>query len=215
MKKIIYVLANENSIYVSNQNTTKKNINSINTTCFDYNSALETNSASSENLLGSEKTNSSTNKNNILNTDGNLNLENKKKLLKNEEFTLNKRNNNDFIEILDNINIKEINNLENILNSLENKLDQKLLSIKQENEKNKILNLTKKFSAYKSIFEETIKSVNELSNIKSNNLFLKIFNGYNDTVHTLFMNFSKLHEKYSEGETIYQSKVFKKNKIIL
>lgn len=173
----------------------------------DYNSALDTNSASSDNLLGSEKTNSSTNQNNILNTDGNLNLEIKKKLLKNEEFTLNKRNNNDFIEILDNINIKETNNLENIFNLLENKLDQNLLSIKQENEKNKILCLTKKFSAYKTIFEETIKSVNEFSNIKSNNLFLKIFNGYNDTVQTLFMNFSKLHEKLTEGESIYQSKL--------
>jgi len=127
-------------------------------------------------------------------------------LLKNEEFTLNRKNNNDFIEILDNINIKETNNsLESAFNIIEKKLDQKLINIKQENEKNKILNLTKKYSAYKSIFEETIKSITECCNLKSNNLLMKIMNGYNDTVQTLFMNFSKLHEKYTEGESVYQS----------
>lgn len=140
-----------------------------------------------------------------LNTDGNLNSGNSAKILmKNEEFTLNRKN-NDFIEILDNIKIKENSNLESSLNLLEKKLEHKMLAIKQENEKNKILNLTKKYSAYKSVFEESIKSITECCNIKSNNLLVKIFNGYNDTVQTLFMNFSKLHEKYSEGETVYQS----------
>ena len=127
--------------------------------------------------------------------------------MKNEEFTLNRKN-NEFIEILDNINIKESNNLESSLNLLEIKLDQKLLAIKQENEKNKILNLTKKYSAYKTVFEESIRSITECNNIKTNSLLVKILNGYNDTVQTLFLNFSKLHEKYSEGESVYQSKFY-------
>jgi hypothetical protein len=80
--------------------------------------------------------------------------------------------------------------------------------LKQENEKNKILNLTKKYSAYRSIFEESIKTINETNNIKSNNLLNRLFNGYNDTVQTLFINFSKLHDKFSEGESVYQSKYF-------
>jgi len=125
--------------------------------------------------------------------------------MKNEDFTLNRKN-TEFIEILDNINIKESNNLEANLTILEKKLEQKLLEIKQENEKNKILNLTKKYSAYKTVFEESIKSITECNNIKANNLLRKILNGYNDTVQTLFMNFSKLHEKYTEGESVYQSK---------
>ena len=125
--------------------------------------------------------------------------------MKNEEFTLNRKN-NDFIEILDNININECNNLESNLILLEKKLEEKLLSIKEENEKNKILNLTKKYSAFKTIFEESIKSITDYSNIKTNNLLLKILNGYDETVQTLLMNFSKLHEKYTEGESVYQSK---------
>ncbi len=142
----------------------------------------------------------------VLNTDGNLNSgESTKNFMKNEDFTLNRKN-TEFIEILDNINIKESNNLEANLTILEKKLEQKLLEIKQENEKNKILNLTKKYSAYKTVFEESIKSITECNNIKANNLLRKILNGYNDTVQTLFMNFSKLHEKYTEGESVYQSK---------
>lgn len=109
---------------------------------------------------------------------------------------------------MDNIKIKDGNNLETNLNILEKKLDTKLQIIKQENEKNKILNLTKKYSAYRSIFEDSIKTINETNNIKSNNLLIKLFNGYNDTVQTLFMNFSKLHDKFTEGETVYQSKKF-------
>ena len=107
---------------------------------------------------------------------------------------------------MDNIKIKEGNNLEKNFNILEKKLDTKLQIIKQENEKNKILNLTKKYTAYRSIFEDTIKIIYETNNINTNNLMNKLFNGYNDTVQTLFMNFSKLHDKFSQGESVYQSK---------
>lgn len=162
-------------------------------------------------MITTGKTNDSTNQNLGINSDGNINSgDSTNNLIKNEEFTLNRKN-NDFIEILDNINIRETthnnnNNLESNLNLLEKKLEQKLIAIKQENEKNKILNLTKKYSAYKTVFEESIKTINECNNIKNNNLLNKILSGYNDTVQTLFMNFSKLHEKYTEGESVYQSK---------
>ncbi len=184
-------------------------IKNTNSTGLEYNNFLITNSASSENLITTGKTKSSNNPNsNILNTDENLYSEGTNILLKNEEFTLNRKN-NDFIEILDNINIKETNNnLEGCLNIIEKKLDQKMILIKQENEKNKITNLNKKYSAYKSTFEETIKSIIDCNNLKSNNLLFKIINGYNDTVQTLFMNFTKLHEKYTEGESVFQSKIF-------
>jgi len=166
---------------------------------------LLTNSTSSENFITTGKTKDSISNNIVNNTDGNLISQSTKILMKNEEFTLNRKN-NDFIEILDNINIKESNNLETNLILLEKKLEEKLLLIKEENEKNKILNLKKKYSAFKTIFRESIKSITDYSNIKTNNLLLKILNGYDETVQTLLMNFSKLHEKYTEGESVYQSK---------
>jgi len=88
---------------------------------------------------------------------------------------------------------------------LENKLEEKLISVKQEYENNKILYLTKKYSSYKNIFEESIKSINEFNNIKNNKLLSKILNGFNDTVQTLFVNFSKLHEKHNEIENVNES----------
>lgn len=183
----------------------------------EYNSFAYANSQSSENLLSTGKSKSSLNNqfsHHILHTDGNIHSssDGSKNLLKNEEFTLNRKN-NDFIEILDNINIKDptSTNLEANFIILERKLDDKLHAIKQENEKNKILNLNKKYTAYKNIFEEAIKAVYECNNIKSNQLLSKVFNGFNDTVQTLLVNFSKLHEKFTEGETVYQSNLLKKN----
>lgn len=177
-------------------------MNNTHSTCLDYNSIANTNTQSSENLLATGNSIASFNQmsNKNLFTDGNFNAD-----VKNEEFTLNRKN-NDFIEILDNINIKESNNLEASFNFLEKKLDEKLIAIKQENEKNKILNLNKKYNAYRNAFEETIKAVSEFNNNKSNSLLNKILNGYNDTVQTLFFNFTKLHEKFTEGESVYQSK---------
>jgi len=170
----------------------------------EFNSSTNLKFSSNENLssLGVINNNNNSNDQQILHTDGDFN---KKVNPKGSDFTLNKKN-NDFIEILDNIKIKEGNNLETNFNILEKKLETKLQIIKQENEKNKILNLTKKYSAYRSIFEDSIKTIHQTNNIKSNNLLNKLFNGYNDTVQTLFMNFSKLHDKFSEGETVYQSK---------
>lgn len=202
----IQSLLNNNSN--NNINTNQHSINNTNSTGIEYNSALLTNSASSENLITTGKTKDSLGKNTMQKNDIKENYDSNKIGMKNEEFTLNRKN-NEIIEILDNINIKENNSLESSLNLLEKKLEQKLIDIKQENEKNKILNLTKKYSAYKTIFEESIKSITECSNIKSNNLLTKIFNGYNDTVQTLFMNFSKLHDKYTEGESVYQSNILK------
>lgn len=171
---------------------------------FDSNLKKNNTSNSNENLKPSHKDsyqiNNTSSDYQVLHTDGDI-INNSK----GSDFTLNKKN-NDFIEILDNIKIKDGNNLETNLNILEKKLETKLQIIKQENEKNKILNLTKKYSAYKSIFEESIKTIHETNNIKNSKLMSKLFNGYNDTVQTLFMNFSKLHDKFSEGEGVYQSK---------
>lgn len=162
------------------------------------------NSSSSENLIKTKNSNFQ-HSTKILNSEGNLGSDSTNHPIKDDEFTLN-RNNNDFVEILDNINIKESTNIEFSMNNLEKKLEQKLFNIKQENEKNKILNLTKNYCVYKDVFEETIKTVHQFNNIKSNKLLNKILTGYNETVQTLFLNFSKLYEKYTEGETVYNSK---------
>jgi hypothetical protein len=142
--------------------------------------------------------------NQVLHTNGDIDI-NKKTKPEGFDFTLNAQN-NDIIEILDNIKIKEGNSLEKIFTILEKKLETKLQIIKKDNGKNKIINLTKKYSAYKSIFEDCIKTIYEIKNVKSNKLLNYLLNGYNDIFQTLFMNYSKLHDKLIQGESIYQSK---------
>lgn len=128
------------------------------------------------------------------------------------EFTLNK-NDNDFLAVSEKVshnfsNLTSQNRNREQFLGLENKLDEMLSGVQNnyDNEKEKVLTITKKYAVYKKIFGDFLKlPFVSNSNDYGRNILEKINDGYNESIQTLMINYTKMHEKVSEYELITNS----------
>jgi hypothetical protein len=126
------------------------------------------------------------------------------------EFTLN-RNDNDFLHAITTCNNQTSNSIP-IPNSnqfliLETKLEDLLTTLKENKKEDKFSLLGKKNSIMKKIFEEYI---NIIPIEGGRNLLGRIYEGYDESMNTLMVSFSKVNEKLSDYETLTSSNILNK-----
>ena len=146
------------------------------------------------------------------------------------EFTLN-RNDNDFMKAVTTQTILQSNKNTVLINSknnsnqitqrrsqfinLESKMEEligNLINKKSTGnniENEKLIQITKKYAVYKKILEEYIKIIaNDSSELNSKNILNKVFEGYNDAIQSLMMNYTKIYDKLSDYESVTNSTIF-------